>query len=122
MRENRAVRLVLLEDEALLGARPDDEADDRHQEADEKQDAPAPGRKTLRRHQRFDEDHRAEPEQQPDRDREPDPGAPEGAILRSRRLLDHPGRGGAELGAEADPLYQPEYDQEYRGDDADAVV
>ena len=114
--ENRALRLVLLEDEAVLGARADDEADDRHQKADDEQDAPAPGREILRRHQRLDEDHRAEAEQQPDRDREPDPGAPEGAVLRSRRLFDHPGRGGAELGAETDPLQQPEHDQQHRRD------
>ena len=75
-----------------------------------------------RRHQRFYEDDRAEAEQQPDRDREADPGAPEGAVLRSRRLFDHPGRGGAELGAETDALQQPEDDEQHRGDGADAGV
>ena len=78
--------------------------------------------KSVRRHQRFHEDDRAEAQQQPDRNREPDPGAPEGAVFRSRRLFDHPGRGGAELGAETDALQQPEQDEQHRRDHADAVV
>jgi hypothetical protein len=86
------------------------------------QDAPAPGDEILRRHQRFGEDHRAEAQQQPDRNGEPDPRPPEGAVLRMRRLFDHPGRSGAELGAETDSLHQPEDDQQHRCCDADAVI
>ena len=114
--------LVLFEHETIHGARADDQADDRHQKADDEEDAPTPGREIFRAHQRFDEDYRAEAEQQPDRNGEADPGAPEGAIFRARRLLDHPGRGGAEFGAETDALAKPEYDQKDRRGDPDAVV
>ena len=104
--QNRDLALVLLEHEAVHGAGADDEADDRPEKAHDEEDAPAPVGELLRRHQRLDEDHRAEAEQQPNRNGEPDPGAPEGAEFRARRLLDHPGRGGTELGAEADALAQ----------------
>jgi len=55
-----------------------------------------------------DENNRAEAEQQPDRNRKSDAGAAE---FRSRRLLDNPGRCGAELRAETDTLQQPKHDQ-----------
>ena len=58
-----------------------------------------------------DENNRAEAEQQPDRNRKSDAGAPEGAEFRPRRLLDNPGRCGAELRAETDTLQQPKHDQ-----------
>jgi len=58
-----------------------------------------------------DENNRAEAEQQPDWNRKSDAGAPEGAEFRPRRLLDNPGRCGAELRAETDILQQPKHDQ-----------
>src|SRR5262249_38319717 len=75
MVENVAARLMLLEHETVHRARSDDDADDRHQKADEKEDAPTPGVERLCRHQRLNENDGAETEQQADRNRKADPGA-----------------------------------------------
>jgi hypothetical protein len=101
--ESCNLRLVLLEDEAVHGARADDQADATRK----------PMMKKMRQTQatkssgvisdltRIPEPN---PKMRPERYSEPDPRAPEGAVLGACRLLGHPRRGGTQFGAEADAV------------------